>query len=77
MTHHGGTVLFVLAGKADADNIAPAIWSIAREGHAVVIQVVDAEVFADLQSAWWLPQCPNVDIQLIKSGAATGVLKRL
>ena len=47
MTHNGGTVLFVLAGKADADNIAPAIWSIAREGHAVVIQVVDAEVFAD------------------------------
>ena len=77
MTNHGGTVLFVLAGKADADNIAPAIWSIAREGHAVVIQVVDAEVFADLQSAWWLPQCPNVDIQLIKSGASTGVLKRL
>ena len=77
MTHHGGTVLFVLAGKADADNIAPAIWSIAREGHAVVIQVVDAEVFADLQSAWWLPQCPNVDIQLIKSCASTGVLKRL
>ena len=77
MTHHGGTVLFVLAGKADADNIAPAIWSIAREGHAVVIQVVDAEVFADFQSAWWLPQCPNVDIQLIKSCASTGVLKRL
>ena len=42
MTHHGGTVLFVLAGKADADNIAPAIWSIARECRAVVIQVVDA-----------------------------------
>lgn len=77
MTHHGGTVLFVLAGKADADNIAPAIWSIAREGHAVVIQVVDAEVFADFQSAWWLPQCPNVDVQLIKSGTSTGVLKRL
>ena len=77
MTHHGGTVLFVLAGKADADNIAPAIWSVAREGHAVVIQVVDAEVFADLQSAWWLPQCLNVDIQLIKHGASIGVLKRL
>ena len=77
MTHHGGTVLFVLAGKADADNIAPVIWSIAREGCAVVIQVVDAEVFADLQSAWWLPQCPNVDIQLIKYGASTGLRKRL
>ena len=77
MTHHGGTVLFVLADKADTDNIAPAIWSIAREGHAVVIQVVDTEVFADLQSAWWLPQCSNVDIQLIKSGASAGVRKRL
>ena len=77
MTHHGGTVLFALAGKADADNIAPAIWSIAREGHAVAIQVVDADVFSDLQSAWWLPQCPNIDIELIKSSTSTRVLRRL
>ena len=77
MTRQGGTVLFALAGKADADNIAPAIWALAREGHAVAIQVVDSDVFSDLQSAWWLPQCSNIDIELIKSSTSTRVLKRL
>jgi hypothetical protein len=77
MTRQGRTVLFALAGKADADNIAPAIWALARDGHAVAIQVVDADVFSDLQSAWWLPQCSNIDIELIKSSTSTRVLKRL
>ena len=66
MTHQSGTVLFALAGKADADNIAPVIWSLARGGTPVVLYIVDEAVYHEMQSAWWRTECPHLEIHRVR-----------
>jgi len=77
MTHQSGTVLFALAGKADADNIAPVIWSLARGGYPVVLYIVDEAVYHEMQSAWWRSECPHVEIHRVRIAGTSKIRKRL
>ena len=72
-----GMVLFALSGRADADNIAPAIWSIGRDGTKVVVYVADKDVLRDLEHAWWVSECANLQFRRIVGSAAKGVAQRL
>ncbi|MFZ9817184.1 MAG: hypothetical protein ACO3EH_07340, partial [Ilumatobacteraceae bacterium] len=72
------TMLFALAGQADADNISPAIWSVARDGSPVLVYVADAAVRRELATAWWLRECPNVNIVSVAPlGPHGGVRERI
>ena len=66
-----GTMLFALAGPADADNIGPAIWSVARDGTPVSVYVADAVVYRtctpsggvrNVRTSRWSPWCHGVNV---------------
>ena len=69
------TILFALAGQADADNISPAIWSVARDGSSVLVYVADAAVHRELSTTWWLRECPNVKLTSVAPWGTHGRLR--
>lgn len=70
-----GTMLFALAGPADADNIGPAIWSVARDGTPVSVYVADAVVYRDLHTIWWRQECPNLTVVSVVPWGKRGQLR--
>jgi hypothetical protein len=77
MVNCQSTIAFALAGKADADNIAPAIWSVARDATQVLVYVADDEVYKDLQTAWWRSDCSHVRVIRVRNNGSSSFINRL
>jgi hypothetical protein len=77
MANSQSTIVFALAGKADTDNIAPAIWSVARDGTPVLVYVADDEVYKELQTAWWRLECSHVRVIRIRNNGSSNFINRL
>jgi hypothetical protein len=77
MANRQSTIAFALAGKADADNIAPAIWSVARDATPVLVFVADGEVYKELQTAWWRSECSRVRVIRVRNSGSSNVINRL
>ena len=69
--------MFALAGKADADNIAPAIWSVARDETPVLVYVADDDLYKDLQTAWWRADCSIIHVIQIRNDGSSNIISRL
>lgn len=64
LTGHRGeaTSLFVLFGKADTDNIAPVIWSHARDNTPVCVLTATSDAYEAVRHAWWSSECPRLEV---------------
>ena len=64
-SHTAGSLLFALAGRADADNIVPVIWEVSKDGRHCDVIVADRELFDSLSNAWWRVERPSVQLHSV------------